>query len=58
MAGREERSAAERERTAGELTELLVMPVGFEKTITVEQMSDLISYLKNWRYLDGSIPLR
>ena len=35
-----------------------LMPVGFEKTITVEQMSDLISYLKNWRYLDGSIPLR
>ena len=34
-----------------------LMPVGFEKTITVEQMSDLISFLKNWRYLDGSIPL-
>lgn len=34
-----------------------LMPVGFEKTITVEQMTDLISFLKNWRYLEGSIPL-
>ena len=34
-----------------------LMPVGFEKNITVEQMSDLISFLKNWRYLDGTIPL-
>lgn len=34
-----------------------LMPVGFEKSITVEQMSDLVSFLKNWRYLDGSIPL-
>ena len=38
-------------------TGLSLMPVGFEKTITVEQMSDLISFLKNWRYLDGTIPL-
>lgn len=34
-----------------------LMPVGLEKNISVEQMSDLISFLKNWRYLDGSIPL-
>ena len=34
-----------------------LMPIGFEKNITVEQMTDLISFLKNWRYLDGSIPL-
>lgn len=34
-----------------------LMPVGLEKNITVEQMADLISFLKNWRYLDGSIPL-
>lgn len=34
-----------------------LMPVGFEKTITVEQMTDLISFLKHWRYLEGSIPL-
>lgn len=29
-------------------TGLSLMPVGFEKTISVEQMSDLISFLKNW----------
>lgn len=34
-----------------------LMPLGLEKNITVEQMTDLISFLKNWRYLDGSIPL-
>ena len=34
-----------------------LMPVGVEKTITVEQMADLISFLKNWRYLDGAVPL-
>ena len=34
-----------------------LMPVGVEKTITVEQMADLIAFLKNWRYLDGSVPL-
>lgn len=34
-----------------------LMPIGFEKTISVEQMTDLIAFLKNWRYLDGTIPL-
>ncbi len=34
-----------------------LMPVGFEKNITVDQMADLISFLKNWRYMDGTIPL-
>jgi putative heme-binding domain-containing protein len=33
-----------------------LMPEGFEQTISPSQMSDLLSYLKNWRYLDGSIP--
>jgi putative membrane-bound dehydrogenase-like protein len=33
------------------------MPVGFEKNLSVEEMADLISFLKNWRYLDGSVPL-
>lgn len=33
-----------------------LMPVGLEKNITVEQMADLIAFIKNWRYLDGSIP--
>jgi putative heme-binding domain-containing protein len=32
------------------------MPVGFEKNITPAEMSDLISFLKNWRYLDGAVP--
>jgi putative membrane-bound dehydrogenase-like protein len=33
-----------------------LMPEGLEKTITLEQMADLISFLKNWRYLDGQTP--
>lgn len=37
-------------------TGLSLMPVGVEKDITVEQMADLISFVKNWRYLDGSVP--
>ena len=54
--GKEEtvlRSEVEELKTGGQS----LMPVGFEKTISVEQMSDLISFLKNWRYLDGAIPL-
>ena len=38
-------------------TGMSLMPVGFEKNITPEQMADLISFLKNWRYLDGDVPL-
>ncbi len=33
-----------------------LMPVGLEKSLTVEDMSDLISFIKNWRYLDGEVP--
>ena len=33
------------------------MPVGVEKTINKQQMADLISFIKNWRYLDGDIPI-
>jgi putative heme-binding domain-containing protein len=33
------------------------MPEGLEKNITVEQMADLVSFIKNWRYLDGQVPL-
>jgi len=36
---------------------LSLMPVGLERTISVEQMSDLVTYLKNWRYLNGAVPL-
>ena len=34
------------------------MPKGLDKNITPEQMADLISYLKNWRYLNGKVPLK
>jgi putative heme-binding domain-containing protein len=37
-------------------TGLSLMPEGLEKTITVMEMADLLSFLKNWRYLDGSVP--
>jgi putative heme-binding domain-containing protein len=33
------------------------MPVGFEKNISIEEMADLVSFLKNWRYLDGAVPV-
>jgi putative membrane-bound dehydrogenase-like protein len=33
-----------------------LMPVGLERNITPQQMADLLSFLKNWRYLDGSVP--
>lgn len=33
-----------------------LMPVGFEKQLTVAQLADVISYIKNWRYLDGQVP--
>lgn len=35
---------------------LSLMPEGLEKNLTVAEMADLLSFLKNWRYLDGSIP--
>jgi hypothetical protein len=33
------------------------MPDGFEKSINVQEMADLLRFLKDWRYLDGSVPL-
>lgn len=33
-----------------------LMPEGLERTINPQQMADLISFIKNWRYLDGSVP--
>lgn len=33
-----------------------LMPEGFERTISSDQMRDLISYLKNWRYMKVDIP--
>ncbi|MBX3437291.1 MAG: c-type cytochrome [Planctomycetaceae bacterium] len=34
-------------------TGLSLMPVGLEKSIDLQQMADLIGFLKNWRYVDG-----
>jgi len=34
-----------------------LMPSGLEKTISVNDMADLLKFLKNWRYLDGKTPL-
>ncbi len=33
-----------------------LMPEGFEKNISRQEMADLISFVKNWRYLDQPIP--
>eukprot|EP00913_Durusdinium_trenchii_P005676 g5294.t1 len=32
-----------------------LMPAGLEKNINVQQMADLIAFIKNWRYLDGRL---
>ncbi len=37
-------------------TGLSLMPVALERNINPQEMSDLISFLKNWRYLDGQVP--
>ena len=34
-----------------------LMPEGLEKNISPQQMADLVSFIKNWRYLDGKTPL-
>ncbi len=36
---------------------LSLMPVGLEKNISIEQMADLLVFLKNWRYLEEGVPL-
>jgi putative heme-binding domain-containing protein len=33
-------------------TGVSLMPEGLEKTITIEEMADLLTFLKNWRYRD------
>lgn len=38
-------------------TGVSLMPDGLEKNIPPAAMADLLSYLKNWRYLDGKTPL-
>jgi putative heme-binding domain-containing protein len=47
------RSEIERMQSNG----VSLMPEGLEKTIDHQQMADVISYVKNWRYLDGRTPL-
>ena len=37
-------------------TGVSLMPEGLESQIDQQAMADLISFVKNWRYLDGSIP--
>jgi putative membrane-bound dehydrogenase-like protein len=37
-------------------TGVSLMPEGLERTITIPEMADLLSFLKNWRYLDGAVP--
>jgi putative heme-binding domain-containing protein len=34
-----------------------LMPVGLEKNIPQQQMADLISFIKNWRYLEDNVPI-
>ncbi len=38
-------------------TGVSLMPDGLEKSIPHQEMADLISFIKNWRYLDGKTPL-
>jgi putative membrane-bound dehydrogenase-like protein len=38
-------------------TGVSLMPEGLEKDISVAAMADLLAFLKNWRYLDGAVPL-
>lgn len=38
-------------------TGISLMPDGLEKNIPPQDMADLLSFLKNWRYLDGQVPL-
>jgi putative heme-binding domain-containing protein len=35
-----------------------LMPEGLEKAINVQDMADLLLFLKNWRYLDGAVPIK
>jgi putative heme-binding domain-containing protein len=47
----------------GEIEELRsngisLMPDGLEREITKQDMVDLISFIKNWRYLESDLPAR
>ena len=34
------------------------MPVGLEDGLGIQEVADLLSFLKNWRYLDQNIPFK
>jgi len=38
-------------------TGISLMPEGLEKSISINEMADLLGFLKNWRYLDGKVPM-
>ncbi len=38
-------------------TGVSLMPDGLEENISLQEMADLIYFIKNWRYLDGRTPL-
>jgi putative heme-binding domain-containing protein len=38
-------------------TGVSLMPEGFEKNLSHQQMADLIGFIKNWRYLERAIPV-
>lgn len=38
-------------------TGVSLMPDGLEKKIPHQEMADLLSFIKNWRYLDGKVPV-
>ncbi|HEX7376172.1 MAG TPA: PVC-type heme-binding CxxCH protein, partial [Pirellulales bacterium] len=35
-----------------------LMPEGLEKNLSLQDMSDLISFIKNWRYLEAGLPIK
>jgi putative membrane-bound dehydrogenase-like protein len=47
------RSQIEEMRSNG----ISLMPDGLEKNIPHQEMADLLSFIKNWRYLDGRVPV-
>ena len=47
------RSEIEELRSSG----LSLMPEGLERQIPLQDMADLVSFIKNWRYLDGRTPV-
>ena len=39
-------------------TGVSLMPDGLEKNIPPQEMADVIAFIKNWRYLDGRVPVK